>query len=320
MEPRPRDKQLKKQAERFVKAINEAITGKKKSGQKDIVLTVKKVLEVMEDEEDREVIVLSKLFKYKDKKTKHERMVDSIQFALLFNSLKLFYALLQKVDSRGYLNQYELLEQAIMSKDEKQLTIVLRVYKQHEVRISLASLDDKAHQALFHSSWSMDIVELLYPYANQFFIPRGQDKAKMYAFICYNLFEPGTDQHPKREGAREEAQTVMKGLHDCGFTIRGPLIDWTFEKLIQFLKQHITEIRDTCSVLFISIMTHGDKGVVFDKDGEKGKINDILRELDGLRSITPAVSLIYKFAATVRYLFIPIFITEEYNIILSMCV
>ena len=264
---------------------------KRKGGQQDIVLTVRDILKEVGSVEDQIPVILA-TFKSKDKTTKQEIVTDSIQFALKHDCLKLFHALLIKVDARDYLNKFEILENTIMYNDDRMLEIVLKAYNKHEVRISLAGLSEEPRDVLFNSSWNMKIVELLYPYANSFFIPRGQEKAKMFAFVCYNTFNHPDSKHPRRQGAKDEADCIIKGLRSCGFTIRGPLVDWTFVQLLEHLGQLLSEVKDNCSVIFICLMSHGDKGVLYDTDGKAGKINQVLEKLEVLQSTTPVVSVI----------------------------
>ena len=271
-----------------------AVTGKKakkrKGGQQDIVLTVKDILEEVGSTEDQKQIILA-TFKSKDKITKEDVLIDSIQLALTHECLKLFHALLIKVDARDYLNKFEILENTIMYNDDRMLEIVLRAYNKHEVRISLAGLSRESREVLFNSSWNMEIIQLLYQFDNSFFIPRGKEKAKINTFIRYNTFSRPGSKHPRRQGAKDEADSIIKGLQSCGFTIRMPLVDWKFDRLLGYLRQHITDVKDNCSVIFICLMSHGDKGILYDADGSEGKINQVLEELAVLKSTTPVVSL-----------------------------
>ena len=68
------------------------------------------------NEEDRETVILEK-FDFKKEKTCLS--VDGIQFALHFGLYKLLKILLNKVSASNYLEDHKLLEQAVLSGDEK---------------------------------------------------------------------------------------------------------------------------------------------------------------------------------------------------------
>ena len=90
----------------------------------------------------------------------------------------------------------------------------------------------------------------------------------MNAFVCYNTFDVETaNGQKKRYGAKDEADRIIDGFQNCGFTMRGPRIDWTSDELLQHLEGLVDEVKDTSSCIFICIMTHGNQGVIYDKDG-----------------------------------------------------
>lgn len=235
---------------------------------------VTKILEKV-SEEHHESIILQKI----------DKNEDALQYTLNGKCYRLFLVLIGKIDARRYLNTHDILQSSIESKDDKQLDAVLLAYERSEVRITLASLPENTKQMLFEGSWNKDVIERLFPHTTSYFIPRGQAKSKMFALVCYTTSD--------RNGAKEEAGYITKGLKDCGFTIRGPLIDWTFDQLTQYIRQHIDEIKEICSVFFLCLMSHGDNGILYDKDGRGIKINKLLKTLDILKSHIPAVSSIH---------------------------
>lgn len=44
-------------------------------------------------------------------------------------------------------------------------------------------------------------------------------------------------------------------------------------------------------MLFVFIMSHGDQGVLYDRNGEKGEINEVIKVLKDLENTLPAVSI-----------------------------
>ena len=242
------------------------------------------------NEEDRETVILEK-FDFKKEKT--SLSVDGIQFALHFGLYKLLKILLNKVSASNYLedHNHKLLEQAVLSGDEKQLKhVIIQIYEYEGVQIVLPSLSDEAFRFLHTESWTQDTIEVLYPYTSSYFIPLGQKKAMMNAFVCYNTFDVETaNGQKKRYGAKDEADRIIDGFQNCGFTVRGPRIDWTFDELLQHLEGLVDEVKDTSSCILICIMTHGDQGVIYDKDGKVGEINKILNISYQLKDFLPVV-------------------------------
>lgn len=210
------------------------------------------------------------------------RSENCLQYAFNKKCYTLYLVMVKKIDARKYLTSYKLLEQAIQSRDDKQLQTILQAYHDADVLISLAKLSSKSMQELYEGSWNSDIVEKIYPHVSSYFIPRGQEKAKMYAYVCYITFD--------RNGAREEAGYIIRAFHESGFTVRPALINWTFTELIDFLNQHISQDKDDCSVIFICIMSHGGNGIIHDKDGNKGEVDDVQKVLTKLKPHIPAVS------------------------------
>ena len=167
------------------------------------------------NEEDRETVILEK-FDFKKEKT--SLSVDGIQFALHFGLYKLLKILLNKVSASNYLedHNHKLLEQAVLSGDEKQLKhVITQIYEYEGVQIVLPSLSDEAFRFLHTESWTQDTIEVLYPYTSSYFIPRGQKKAMMNAFVRYNTFDVETaNVQKKRYGANDEAHRIIDGFQN----------------------------------------------------------------------------------------------------------
>lgn len=81
--------------------------------------------------------------------------------------------------------------------------------------------------------------------------------------------------------------------------MRRTLVDWLFEELLEYLDQQIEQIKNDCSVLFVCLMSHGDTGVIFDREGRKGEINKVLAKFHILNQILPVVGGSYHFSAKI---------------------
>lgn len=191
-------------------------------------------------------------FETKDKTT---LLMNSIQYALYYKSYRVLKVLLTKVtDLRAYLGNYELLEQAIISEDDEQIGVILEYYQNEAVPILPASMSKSAKDRLYDGSWNQKTIKAFYPYLDSFLIPKGKNKAKMIATVCYNRFLSQPKGHIKRHGATAEAERITKGLRAGGFTVKGPLIDWSFDELLGYLKNIVHEIKDVlCAVCFYHV-------------------------------------------------------------------
>lgn len=171
------------------------------------ILLRNKTIEILKklDNVHQQALILEKFdirVKHQKKKRKVERELNSIQVALIFKKFKFLRVLLDKIDQRKYLENYELLNQAVMSRDDDQLQRVLDLYKIYDV--PLAHRPDK-------TSWNQDTIEALTPYMKSCIILSEQNKAKMFAFVCYNTFIRETARHKMRDGAEEEADCIFNG-------------------------------------------------------------------------------------------------------------
>ena len=270
------DKKLQKDFEDHIKKCK-----------KDNVEGVNRVLGYLRDkdlDEKYQSDIISQIMKGKK--------MDSVQYALKNKLLKLFLALFAKVDHKDYVSKHNLLYIALESKSDKEkcLEAVLRAYHQNSLSIDLRTLPAQSKQRLYDGSWSSEIIKCLYNQTDSFFIPRGQKKAKMYALVYYNTFERRTPLHTTRAEAKEEAENMVLGLREGGFTVFEPMVDWTYEELLVHLREKIQQHKDECSVLVICIMSHGGNGVIYDKNSIKGEINGILKITEELPNHLPVVS------------------------------
>lgn len=222
---------------------------------------------------------------------------NTIQHAFENKCLKLFMALMNRISQEQagtLLAENRFVQRALepKSEKEKQLQAILAVYDEKELSIDIEelSLSEATKHKLQNSSWSDETVKRLYNKTKTFFIPRGQRKSKMHALSYYNTFETSL-HHSTRAEAEKESSCMMTALKEEGFTIHQPLIDWTHKTLLEDLSEKMKSIKNECSVLFVCIMSHGDKGVLFDKDGFKVEINKVLNAMEGFPSHIPVVCL-----------------------------
>ena len=228
-----------------------------------------------------------------------KRKEDAIQYVLRKQQYKLFLALFAKVNQRDYISKYNLLVQALKAKTDKDryLIAVLNGYHCYELPINVDQLPSELKQKLYEESWSSEIIKCLYNKTNSFFIPRGQDKAKMQALIYYNTFASynSTMQRtqdaclPVRHDATAEAECIEFGLKRGGFTVRRACTEWTFEMMLVDMHENIKAFRDECCVLVVCIMSHGGNAFIYDRDGKKGMINTIMDVFRELPDYVPAV-------------------------------
>lgn len=166
------------------------------------------ILERVGNSEEQQEIILERIeFK--------KMSMNSIQIALHNRWFNIVKILLNKIDQRDYLETYELLEQAIKSMDDNSLGEMLKIYLDESIDIDPQELSETAQRCLKEGSWNQDTIKALYPYMRSSFIPRAQKKAKMYAFVCYNTFNVETEGQRKRDGAKEEADCIIKGRPKC---------------------------------------------------------------------------------------------------------
>ena len=170
---------------------------------------------MLEEGEQRASIILEKI-NHKDKIGQKTRkmVMNSIQIALLYKSIKIFRILLNQLDRlklREYLETYELLDQAFVSLDDDQVGEVLARYSDLSIDINPTRLCDLAQTCLHEGSWNQATIAALYPFMRSCFVPREQNKAKMYALVCYNTFKIETEHQKRRDGAEEEADCIIKG-------------------------------------------------------------------------------------------------------------
>lgn len=162
------------------------------------------------------------------------------------------------------------------------LADLLAVYDKNNIPLDIQNLPSITRARLYANSWGVEVLNGLYDKSDTYFIPRGQNEAKMHALLCYNTFEKSSKKELQaRTEAIQESKCIKQGFEDAGFTVLPPTVDWTCKELLDGLSKSVESISRTTSVLFISIMTHGDTGILFDKNGERVEINKVQKTVRG---------------------------------------
>ena len=123
-----------------------------------------------------------------------------------------------------------------------------------------------------------------------------QAKLQMYGVVCFNEFE-GNPDFLTRDGASDEAKIITQSFNDVGVKMSLPIKNWTTYSLFSNLRKFCREIRNSCSLAAVCIMTHGKAGLLYACEGSVEshtdccKINDILYILgEELPHYVPKVS------------------------------
>ena len=113
-------------------------------------------------------------------------------------------------------------------------------------------------------------MESLSPHSRRYIIPYNQTYTRRHAIILYNT--------EKREGAVEEADNMHQALQAAGFHCLQA--NWSqTAQLSEKLKNIITDILSSCSLLNVCIMCHGHRGTLRGDGGSRLLINDLLNLL-----------------------------------------
>ena len=128
-------------------------------------------------------------------------------------------------------------------------------------------------------------------------IPRHNENCKIYAVIAYNTH---CGDVPRPDAGVEFAD-LYNALRSAGFLILPVMIDFSACDFLSAMKERIRQIKRSCSLLLICIMSHGSEGVIYDVNGARLFIEyDILNLLRGsegdqsrLNPYTPSVSSLY---------------------------
>lgn len=134
---------------------------------------------------------------------------------------------------------------------------------------------------------SPEEAEILTMLSDYYVIAENNARAKCHVFICYNTSD--------REGANEEVKHLCDAFTKVGFVTN--ICEWaSFHELSEWIINSIEEVKDTCSLLFCCMMSHGFLGHLTGTDGSYGAINELLHLFHSnlLRS-TPLVNLMIFF-------------------------
>ena len=99
--------------------------------------------------------------------------------------------------------------------------------------------------------------------------------------VCFNEFEVNPD-FLTRDGASTEAEIMIQSFSDVGVKMSPLIKNWSTYSLFSNLQQFCSEIRNSCSLAAVCIMTHGKAGLLYACEGSVEsqtdccKINDIL--------------------------------------------
>lgn len=95
-------------------------------------------------------------------------------------------------------------------------------------------------------------------------------QAVPHAIVCYN-----TDDRP---GAEREAKTLEKAFESANFCVTKH--NWhLFNEMQEWLEGTLHNIRNGCSMVFISFMSHGFKGHLAGGAGSYGPVNNLLQRI-----------------------------------------
>ena len=150
------------------------------------------------------------------------------------------------------------------------------------------------------NSVTSELLALANSHLTDYCIPdHPQAKLQMYGVVCYNEFE-GNPDFLTRDGASTEAKIITQSFSDVGVKISPPIENWTTYSLFSNLQKFCSEIRNSCSLAVVCVMTHGKAGLLYACEGSVEsqtdccKINDILYILgEELPHYIPKVSSTY---------------------------
>ena len=153
---------------------------------------------------------------------------------------------------------------------------------------------------LENGNWTAKMPTKLYEHTSiRYPIPRHNENCKIYAVIAYNTHCGDVP----RPDAGVEFANLYNALRSAGFSILPVMIDFSACDFLSAMEERIRQIKQSCSLLLICIMSHGSEGVIYDVNGAQLFIEyDILNLLRGsegdqfrLNPNTPTVSSLFLF-------------------------
>ena len=124
----------------------------------------------------------------------------------------------------------------------------------------------------------------LSPHTSQVIVPKNSKNLIRFALILYNTQE--------RIGAKDEAMLLEEGLSHVGFEVTSQ--EWkTSAELKEKTRTHLSEQRDRCSIVFMSIMSHGHNGVLRGTGNSAISVNSVLQLTSDI--IQPQIPMVSSF-------------------------
>lgn len=118
--------------------------------------------------------------------------------------------------------------------------------------------------------------------SKNYIVPHCHSLSKPYGLVFYTSKD--------RPGAQNEALAVMKALGQMRIKVFANCWE-NFDEMRECLADKMSNIKDDCSFLLVSIMAHGYKGYVVGEDGSSGQLNDLMNIVDlELKPCIPVVS------------------------------
>ena len=103
----------------------------------------------------------------------------------------------------------------------------------------------------------------LFPYSYHYIIPHNQLRIKAYAVVLFN-----THNGP---GAVSEAENFEQALETLGYIVFK--MEWTdVAELQSMIESALIRVIDDCSMLFVAVISHGQRGVLAGSDAFSGVV------------------------------------------------
>ena len=134
---------------------------------------------------------------------------------------------------------------------------------------------------------TMADVQRLSSHSINYIIPYNQEYSKRFGLILYSSHH--------RQGAGDEADKLEQSLYTAGCD-EVLKLEWSqAEELQNMIDSSVTDMKASCSLLIVCLMSHGSRGCVQSGQGEFIPVNKILHQLTlALPDHVPLVSLFDK--------------------------
>lgn len=157
--------------------------------------------------------------------------------------------------------------------------------------VSILDQQQQINQILSQQPLTARQIKVLSPHSKQYAIPHNQLYSKVYGAVLFNAYN--------RDGGVAEADNFENALEKIASIVFK--MEWADASELRRMIHCITSrVVDDCSLLVVSVMSHGIRGVVKGSDDSVMPINDILKQLtDSLPNHIPLVVKFYKCFSTV---------------------